>query len=54
MAKRIYTEEEVYDIVSQKWNVDFPDGSVDSFELMAKAEGMGFKYLGDEMYRKTK
>jgi hypothetical protein len=40
--KKTYSTEEIYEIVSSKWNVDFPDGSVNEFELMCKAETLGF------------
>jgi hypothetical protein len=30
------------EIVSSKWIVDYPDGSVNEFELMCKAVSLGF------------
>ncbi len=50
--KKKYSTEEIYEIVSQKWNVDFSDGSVNMFELMAKANAMGYSEVLDDVWIK--
>lgn len=51
--KKVYSTEEVYEIVSLKWNVDFSDGSCDMFELMSKANSMGFIETTNDVWEKS-
>jgi hypothetical protein len=55
--KNIMTLEEMYKEVSQKWNVDFEDGSVNVAELVTKGESLGYTsfsygYGGEEHFIK--
>lgn len=45
-----FTNQEVYDAVSQKWNVDYPDGSTNMFELQTKAEAIGYTFVAEDRW----
>lgn len=53
LRNKTYTSEEVYEIVSNKWNVDHPDGSTNMFEFWAKATAMDFKEISEDVWIKT-
>jgi hypothetical protein len=55
MATKLYTTEEVYDVVTFKgYEVDYPDGSCDAFKLMAYANGLGYKEVAPDTWIKER